>query len=93
MLYTTLKKRGHFIADARLRRRAPRLALAALAMGAVLWTGQDRLLPYLHGPWFMRFTALTLLVSAGALVYGVATFVLGAFTRDDIQFLRRKRAT
>lgn len=91
LLYATLKKRGHFTVDARLKRRAPRLALAALAMGGVLWTVQDRLLPYLHGGWLIRFLALGLLVSAGALVYGVATFVLGAFTRDDIALLRRKR--
>jgi putative peptidoglycan lipid II flippase len=92
LLYHALRKRGHFTADDRLKRRAPRLALAALAMGAVLWAVQDRLLPYLHGTWLVRFIALGLLVSAGALVYGVATFVLGAFTRDDLQFLRRKRA-
>ena len=92
LLFHTLRQRGHFTADDRLKRRAPRLALAALAMGAVLWAVQDRLLPYLHGTWLVRFIALGLLVSAGALVYGVATFVLGAFTRDDLQFLRRKRA-
>src|SRR4051812_3607773 len=33
MLYRTLVKRGHFVADANLRRRIPRLALAALLMG------------------------------------------------------------
>ncbi|MEO7248172.1 MAG: murein biosynthesis integral membrane protein MurJ [Novosphingobium sp.] len=92
LLYWTLKKRGHFAVDDRLRRRAPRLALAALAMGLVLWTVQDQLTPYLHGTWLVRIVALGMLVSAGTLVYGVATFVLGAFTRDDIKFLRRKRA-
>ncbi len=91
LLYYTLRKRGHFEPDARLRRRAPRLALAALAMGGVLWAAQGQLTPYVHGFWWVRCIALALLVSAGGLVYGVATFVLEAFTRDDLQFLRRKR--
>jgi putative peptidoglycan lipid II flippase len=33
------------------------------------------------------------LVGAGALVYAVATFALGAFSRDDLKFLRRRRAS
>jgi putative peptidoglycan lipid II flippase len=87
MLYVTLSRRGQFAPDARLKRRAPRLALAALAMGGVLWATQDRLMPYVHGTWTVRFAALAILVVAGALVYGVATIVLGAFTRDDLRLL------
>lgn len=90
LLYATLVRRGHFLADARLRRRAPRLLLAALAMGGVLWAAQGLLLPYVHGSWLVRFAALGALVVAGALVYGVATFVLGAFSRDDLAWLRRR---
>ncbi|HEX4695884.1 murein biosynthesis integral membrane protein MurJ [Sphingomonas sp.] len=92
MLYWTLRKRGHFEPDHRLRRRAWRLALAALAMGGILWLLQGYLTPFTHGTWLVRGGAMTVLVVAGALVYGIATFVLGAFTRDDLSFLRRKRA-
>ena len=92
LLYATLQRRGHFTPDARLRRRAPRLALAALAMGGVLWTLQDRLTPYLDGTWTVRIAALAVLVGAGTLVYAVATLILGAFTRADLQlFFRRSR--
>ena len=91
MLYTTLRRRGHFHPDARLRHRVWRLAVAALTMGAVLWISEGRLMPYVHGGWLMRFAALTLLVGAGALVYGAACFALGAFSRDDLDFLRRRR--
>ena len=91
MLYRTLVRRGHFVADARLRRRAPRLALAALAMGAVLWATQGLLTPYLHGTWFVRFGALAALVSAGMVVYGLATVLLGAFSKADLQLLLRRR--
>lgn len=94
MLYRTLVARGHFAADTRLRRRAPRLLLAALAMGVALWFGQDLLTPYVHGTWPVRFAALAALVSAGMVVYGLATVVMGAFSKDDIALLlRRRRAT
>ncbi|MBU3992048.1 MAG: murein biosynthesis integral membrane protein MurJ [Alphaproteobacteria bacterium] len=91
MLYYTLVKRGHFVADAQLRRRVPRLALAALAMGGVLWATQGQLMPWLHGTWPVRFAALAALVSAGMLVYGAAAIVLGAFSRNDISLLLRRR--
>jgi len=35
---------------------------------------------------------MLVLVGAGSVVYAIATFVLGAFTRDDLTFLRRGRA-
>ncbi len=92
MLYATLAKRGHFTADARLRRRAPRLALAALAMGALLWAAQGWMMPYTHGTWWVRVSALAVLVSAGAIVYALATVVLGAFTREDIRLLLRRKS-
>lgn len=91
LLYRMLVKRGHFAADARLRRRAPRLALAALAMGVVLWATQGLLTPYIHSTWLVRFGALAVLVSAGMLVYGLATVVSGAFSRDDLSLLLRRR--
>jgi putative peptidoglycan lipid II flippase len=61
-------------------------------MGAVLWLLQDLVLPYTHGSWLVRSTAMVVLVAAGGLVYAIASFVLGAFTRDDLAFLRRRRA-
>ena len=92
LLYRTLRQRGHFEPDARLRRRIWRLVLAALAMGGVLWRLEDHLTPYTHGSWAIRTGAMLVLVGAGGVVYAVATFVLGAFPRDDLAFLRRKRA-
>jgi putative peptidoglycan lipid II flippase len=91
MLYRTLVKRGHFTVDARLKRRAPRLALAAVAMGVALWFGQGLMAPYVHGTWAVRGLALAVLVSSGGLVYALGTVVSGAFTRDDLALLRRRR--
>ncbi|MEE4454102.1 murein biosynthesis integral membrane protein MurJ [Novosphingobium resinovorum] len=91
MLYYTLVKRGHFTVDARLKRRAPRLALAAAAMGAALWFGQELMMPYVHGTWLVRGIALAVLVSAGCAVYAVAAVATGAFTRADLAMLRRRK--
>ena len=92
-LYVTLGRRGHFAIDARLRRRAPRLALAALAMGLVLLVVTPRIDPYLAGTLLRRALALAVLVAAGALVYGAACFVTGAFRPADFRSLLQRRAT
>jgi putative peptidoglycan lipid II flippase len=60
-------------------------------MGLVLWAGQGVLMPYVHGTWALRIGALAVLVMAGMVVYGLATLVLGAFTREDLALLTRRR--
>ena len=92
MLYAELKKRGHFVADAQLRRRIPRLALAAVLMGLAIF-GFDRLLdPWLNGHLVERYGALIVLVGAGVAIYGVACFVTRAFRLSDLKALVRRRA-
>ncbi len=92
LLYTTLRKRDHFAPDAQLKRRWWRMALAALAMGAALWLTLSWLSPYVHAVWWVRMAALLALVGAGAMVYGAATLIFGAFTRADISLLRRRKS-
>ena len=90
LLYRTLVKRGHFAADLQLRRRLPRLALAALLMGAVLF-GFDRLLdPWLNGHALQRYLGLVILVGAGCSIYAVACFVTRAFRVSDLKALVRR---
>ena len=91
LLYATLIRRGDFAPDARLKRRAWRLAVAALAMGAALWFAQELVAGYVRGGWAQRGLALSVLVGAGAMVYGAATVLLGAFTRDDLKLLFRRK--
>jgi putative peptidoglycan lipid II flippase len=94
MLYTTLVRRGHFAADLGLRRRLPRLALAALVMGGALWAGEGLLDPWLTGAMLQRYVALAALVGAGVALYGLASVVTGAYRLSDIRaLLRRKSAT
>ena len=93
MLYTTLVRRGHFAADAGLRRRIPRLALAALIMGGALWAGEELLDPWLTGAMLQRYVALALLVGAGVALYGLASFVTGAYRLSDIKALMRRKSS
>jgi putative peptidoglycan lipid II flippase len=91
LLYVELHRRGHFVADSRLRHRLPRLALAALIMGAALF-GLDKLIaPYTTGPILIRFLALAGLVGGGFSIYGGACFLTGAYRMADLKALIRRR--
>ncbi|HVU31106.1 MAG TPA: murein biosynthesis integral membrane protein MurJ, partial [Sphingomicrobium sp.] len=90
MLYHTLKKRGHFEADARLKRRIPRLALAAALMGVALFFVGPLVTPYVTGSVFHRTAGLAALVMAGGLVYAIACFATKAFVLDDVKLLTRR---
>ena len=91
LLYRTLAKRGQFVPDAQLRRRAPRLLVAALLMGAALWFAGDLFRPYVTGPSLTRWIALAVLVAGGALVYAAAVFATGALRPRDLRQLLRSR--
>ena len=92
LLYRTLAKRGHFAADARLKRRLPRLALAAILMGVALWAGEALLDPYLTATFWTRVTALVVLVAAGGAAYALASLVTGAYRVADLKALVRRRS-
>ena len=75
--------------DDRLRRVLPRIIIASLLMGALVWA-----MAYGMQDWFLmptlRYGALALLVGAAMLVYGALIVALGAMTPSDVkQFLRR----
>jgi putative peptidoglycan lipid II flippase len=90
MLYRTLRKRGQFEADARLRRRVPRLALASLLMGAALFWIAPAVDPYLSGSILHRAAGLIALVASGGAVYAAACFLTGAFVLGDLKLLMRR---
>jgi putative peptidoglycan lipid II flippase len=91
MLYATLRKRGHFEPDARLRRRALRLAGAALLMGGAMYFLDDRFTPYITGPTLTRWLAMMALVATGGLVYATACFVLRAYLPSDLKAALTRR--
>lgn len=92
MLYRTLRARGHFTADAQLVGRLPRLALAALLMGVVIFAGKTLLDPWLGGSFVQRYAALAVLVGTGVALYGIACFLTGAYRIADLKALLHRRA-
>jgi len=90
MLYHELKKRGHFESDQRLRRRVPRLIVAAAIMGVALYFFAPLVDPYLTGSIVRRTSGLVVLVGAGAAVYGIACFLTGGFVLDDLKLMIRR---
>jgi putative peptidoglycan lipid II flippase len=91
MLYHTLRKRGHFEADPRLKRRVPRLALAAILMGVSLFFIAPAVDPYLTGSLFRRAGGLLALVGAGSAVYAIACFVTGGFVVGDLKLMLNRK--
>ena len=91
-LYLTLRRRGHFEADRQLKRRLPRLALAALIMGAIVWWLAPFADPWLTRSVLERGLALAALAGGGVLVYGTACFLTGAFALGDLRAIVKRGA-
>lgn len=78
LLGLSLRKRGHLVLDARLKRRLPRMVLASLVMTLGLWLGAEALAAPLAGALMARIAALALLVAGGMALFAAAAQVLGA---------------
>ncbi|CAN1723276.1 putative lipid II flippase MurJ [Hyphomicrobium sp. 1Nfss2.1] len=93
LLYATLARHGHFVADKRLKQTLPRVIAASVIMGVVLWVVADLLDGKFKPPTpeFERAGALIALVGAGFIAYVVAVFATGALDRKQLRrFLSRK---
>ncbi|MBY0283349.1 MAG: murein biosynthesis integral membrane protein MurJ [Sphingomonas sp.] len=91
LLYRTLRTRGHFEPDARLRRRVIRLGGAALLMGVAMYFLDDLFTPYTTAPGLTRWIAMIILVGTGGLVYAAACFALRAYLPSDLRAMLRPR--
>jgi putative peptidoglycan lipid II flippase len=76
--------------DARLRRAAPRILLAALVMGVALGVAHRLLAGPLTDP-ALRYAALAFLVGIGLASYAAAAFAFGALRPADIRAALRGR--
>ena len=76
--------------DARLRRRLPRIVLASIVMGVVLWGMTLILGPALGTPGW-RYAALALLVGVGSVAYFATGFGIGAFVASEFRAALRRR--
>src|SRR6266446_3293592 len=91
-LLVLLARRGHFRLDVRARAKLPRIAAAALGMGAVLLGLRLALAPALAGPLMLRLGALIALIAAGFVVFGLLVLALGVTDWRELRGqLRRSR--
>jgi putative peptidoglycan lipid II flippase len=93
LLYRTLASRGHFAADARLRRALPKILAGSAVMGVALWFAADALQPWLASSQgvLVRGSALAAMVGAGLLVYAVSVLATGVIGLRQLRSLLRRR--
>jgi putative peptidoglycan lipid II flippase len=89
-LAVLLHRHGYFTADARLRKRLPRIFLAAALMGAALWFLQAPLAPLFAGGQWERIAALVVLVLAGLVLFAILAQLLGAARLDELRAALRR---
>jgi len=92
LLYVTLHRHDHLRMDERFRVKALRIGAAGVAMGAALWGMNGLLDPYMAGGFWTRLLALTVLCGGGAVVYGVASMVFGAYRVSELKAQLRRPA-
>nr|NIQ94502.1 murein biosynthesis integral membrane protein MurJ [Desulfuromonadales bacterium] len=67
--------------------------VAALAMGAALYFLRDLLAPYYSAGVIARIAALAALTCAGAAIYFLVAFLVGAIDRTSIRKLVSRKAS
>ena len=77
---------GHYTPDARLMKILPRLLLASLLMGALVWA----LASWLDGIELHKVMELGLLVVAGMASYGVLAVFVGGVRGADLKSAFRR---
>jgi len=85
-----LVRRGHWVLDARLAGRLPRIAVAALVMAGLLIPAAIGLENWLAGFVWQRVLAMLALVIGGISVYFTTCLVIGAATLADFRRLLRR---
>lgn len=90
-LAVMLARRGRLAPDGRLRRRMPRMVLAAFIMVATLVLAGAWLQPWIATRGLVRWLGLALLVGAGLAAYALAAQLSGAIDLRGLRALLRGR--
>jgi len=93
LLSIALHKRGHFIADAQLKRRTLGVLGSSVVMAIGLAVAARLLTPYFPGGGLERAGALTALVGVGIVLYFAAGHFLGAYRIADLKRLANRGPT
>jgi putative peptidoglycan lipid II flippase len=92
LLVLVLTRRGHMAVDAQLRRVVARMLAAGLVMVAVLLVLERTAFAAMAGHGALRWVGLALLVAGGAVAYGAAGQLLGAFDLRKVAGRSRRAA-
>ncbi len=84
-LMVLLHRRGHFMLDARSRRAVPRIALAALGMGLILWLMDAWSAPLFADAFVKRTLALIVVIGLGSAAFAVLALLFGAVDWREIK--------
>ena len=92
LLWSTLRARGHFVADPRLGAGLVKVLISSAVMGAVLIVAAGMLEPWLQSGLgsLTRGLALAGLVSAGGFAYAVMVFATGALSFSQARLMSRR---
>ena len=90
VLLFLLRRRRHLLWEVRLRRRVPRMVLAAAGMGVGLLVAGGPAMGAVEGHALLRWVALGVLVGGGLGVYGAVGQILGAFDGRELLRMRRR---
>lgn len=86
------RNHGHFIVDARLLSRLPRIIIAALIMGAALWWLGAMAAPLRTGNIFWDYFVVAAVCGIGIVIYFGVAMMIRAFGVADIKDAFRKSA-
>jgi len=78
--------------DTRLAKAAPRILIASLVMGGVIWACAGFMAPYL-GASYLRYLALIALVLLGAVIYGGFVVLIGGVKPSQLKAGLRRGGT
>ena len=90
-LAVILYREGWFRFDARLQMRLPRIGLAGVLMGVVLWGLSFFTTDWLDGPIIQDYLALLCVCTVGGLIYLLAAFLFKAIRLDDFVYMLKKQ--
>lgn len=87
-----LRRRGLLAFDARLKARVPRILLASLLLGLLLWGADAQMAQLWHGTIGVRGSALAALVLGGIAAFAALALLTGAAKAGELRRLRRRDA-
>ncbi len=92
-LWFFLKKRNQFSIDHRLQIRLPKIVMASIIMGGIVWLVLNYVGPHITGQSLKSILYLALLIVLGTVSYGFFAQITGASSVGELKSLLRRGST